>query len=233
MSKGNGYILKAENVFKVYNPGQENEVRVLNNVDFKIRKGEFLSIIGPSGSGKTTLLDIIGCLLKPSSGRVFIDGVDIGKLDDNELARIRGKKIGFIFQQYNLIYSLTALENVMLALRIMGKSKQETTRKAKNLLETMGLGKRLEHRPSQLSGGEQQRVAIARALANDPKIILGDEPTGNIDTKTGEKILKLLKHLNREKGYTIILVTHDTRIGKYSDKIIHLVDGEIVKGRRA
>ncbi len=233
MNKGNRYIVKAENVFKVYNPGQENEVKVLNNIDFKIREGGFLSIIGPSGSGKTTLLDIIGCLLKPSSGRVFIDGMDIGKLDDSELARIRGKKIGFIFQQYNLIHSLTALENVVLALRIMGKSKQEARRRAKSLLEMMGLGKRLDHTPSQLSGGEQQRVAIARALANDPKIILGDEPTGNIDTKTGEKILELLKHLNREKGYTIILVTHDPRIGKYSDRIIHLIDGEIVKDGKA
>jgi len=221
-------IIEVENLTKVYNPGMESEVRVLKGINLKVKHGEFISILGPSGSGKTTLLDIIGCLMKPSKGRIIIDGRETGNMNDNELARIRGEKIGFVFQQYNLIQISTALENVEIALRIMGKPKLEAREKAKTLLEMVGLAKRLDHTPSQLSGGEQQRVAIARALANDPKIILGDEPTGNLDTKTGEKILKLLKHLNKEKGYTIILVTHDPRIGKYSDRVIHLIDGEIV-----
>ncbi len=223
------HIAEAKNITKVYNPGMESEVRVLKDVDLSINKGDFVSILGPSGSGKTTLLDIIGCLLKPTTGKVVIDGIETNNLNDRELAKIRGEKIGFIFQQYNLISSSTALENVALTMRINGKSKNEAEERARKLLHMVGLGERLTHLPSQLSGGEQQRVAIARALANEPKIILGDEPTGNLDTKTGMKILNLLKDLNKEKGYTIILVTHDQRISGFANTVINIRDGEIIK----
>ncbi len=223
------YALKLEGVKKIYNEGKDNEVQALKGVDLAVRNREFVSIIGPSGSGKTTLLDIIGCLLQPTYGRVFLDSVETGKLSEAELARLRREKLGFIFQQYNLIPSFTALENVAFAMRIAGRKKEESFAKAKKLLETMGLGERMDHRPSQLSGGEQQRVAISRSLVNEPEIILGDEPTGNLDTKTGMKILDLLKNLNREKGYTIIVVTHDMRITKYCDRVIHIMDGEIKK----
>jgi putative ABC transport system ATP-binding protein len=226
------YMIEAREVHKVYNPGLESEVHVLKGIDLKIRKGEFVAILGPSGSGKTTLLDVIGCLLKPTSGEVWIDGVLANELDDGEIAKIRGKKIGFVFQQYNLIASQTALENVELPMRINGRSRGEAEKRATRLLRLVGLGERMGHRPSQLSGGEQQRVAIARSLANDPSIILGDEPTGNLDTKTGKKILELLKELNRKKGYTIVVVTHDHRIEKYADSIINLMDGNILnKGK--
>lgn len=221
------YALRLEGVKKIYNEGEESEVQALKGIDLSIRKGEFVSIIGPSGSGKTTLLDIIGCLLRPSYGRVFLDGTDTGRLGEKELARLRREKLGFVFQQYNLIPSFTALENVALAVRVSGKGKRESVARAGELLKTIGLGKRMGHRPGQLSGGEQQRVAIARALANEPEIILGDEPTGNLDTSTGMMILKLLKRLNRERGYTIIVVTHDERIREYCNRVIHIMDGEI------
>jgi putative ABC transport system ATP-binding protein len=223
------YALKLEGVKKIYNEGKDNEVQALKGIDLAIRNREFVSIIGPSGSGKTTLLDIIGCLLQPTYGRVFLDSVETGRLSEAELARLRREKLGFIFQQYNLIPSFTALENVAFAMRIAGRKKEESFAKAKRLLETMGLGERMGHRPSQLSGGEQQRVAISRSLVNEPEIILGDEPTGNLDTQTGMKILDLLKNLNREKGYTIIVVTHDMRITKYCDRVIHIMDGKIIR----
>lgn len=229
------YALRLEGVKKIYNEGEESEVRALKGIDLDIKRGEFISIIGPSGSGKTTLLDIIGCLLRPSYGRVFLDGTDTGKLGERELARLRRERLGFVFQQYNLISSFTALENVAFAVRIAGKGKGESMARAGELLELMGLEKRADHRPGQLSGGEQQRVAIARALANEPEIILGDEPTGNLDTKTGVKILDLLERLNRERGYTIIVVTHDDRIIEYCNRVIYIMDGEIgriVSGKR-
>jgi putative ABC transport system ATP-binding protein len=185
--------------------------------------------MGPSGSGKTTLLDILGCLLKPTQGDVFIDGVRTADLSDDELAVIRREKIGFIFQQYNLIPNATAIENVAISLRVAGKSKWEAEDAAKRLLKIVGLEDRMTHKPSELSGGQQQRVAIARALANNPKIILGDEPTGNLDTKTGQLILNLLQQLNHKEGYTIVVVTHDSRIAKYTDKIISLLDGRVVR----
>ncbi len=223
------YVVELKDVHKYYGKDTPSEVHVLKGVNLRIRKGEFISIMGPSGSGKTTLLDIMGCLLKPTTGHVFIDGIETNRLSDRELARIRGKKIGFVFQQYNLIPSLTALENVEIALRINGWSKQEAKRRSRELLETVGLKRRINHKPSQLSGGEQQRVAIARALANNPKIILADEPTGNLDTKTGFMILKLLKDLNKNNEYTIVIVTHDLRVGKIADKTIKIMDGRIVK----
>jgi len=222
--------IELENVKKIYNPGLVSEVRALDGVSLKVMKGEFISIFGPSGSGKTTLLDVLGCLLRSDSGKVIIDGVNTKMLNDSGLAKIRCEKLGFIFQQYNLIHSLTALENISIALRIAGKSKKESFNRSMELLEMVGLKERAKHMPSELSGGEQQRVAIARALANDPEIIVGDEPTGNLDTKTGEKILKLLTDL-KKKGYTIILVTHDARIAKHSDKIINIMDGKIGKRR--
>jgi putative ABC transport system ATP-binding protein len=219
-------VIETKDIMKCYGDGCK--VTALHDVNIHVEKGSFVSIMGPSGSGKTTLLDVLGCLLKPTSGEVYIDGKKVIGLDDNELAVIRKEKIGFVFQQYNLIQSFTAIENVELPLRIKGKPKWEAQDKAKRLLETVGLGDRLTHKPSQLSGGEQQRVAIARALANDPKIILGDEPTGNLDTKTGQKILNLLKQLNKDEGYTIVVVTHDPRVAEYSDKIINLLDGQVL-----
>ncbi len=228
-AKGGNVEIEVRGVTKVYNEGKESEVRVLKGIGLKVLNGEFVSIMGPSGSGKTTLLDIMGCLLKPTSGEVLIGGVETSGMGEGELARIRGKKIGFVFQQYNLISSYSALSNVELSLRINGKEKSAARARAKELLELVGLGERLSHRPGELSGGEQQRVAIARALANDPSIILGDEPTGNLDTRTGDKILQLLKDLNRKKGYTIVVISHDPDIKRYVDKVINIKDGELVR----
>jgi len=225
------YVLETQEVRKVYNQGKESEVAAVDNISLKVKEGDLIAIMGASGSGKTTLLDMIGCLMKPSSGKIFIDGKETERLTETELAEVRGKKIGFIFQQYNLINSFTALENVAFALRIHGKPKDLAERKAKELLKIVGLEERYNHRPSELSGGEQQRVAIARALANSPKIILGDEPTGNLDTKTSEKILNLITELNKKHGYTIILVTHDLRVGDICHKIIKIQDGKILEER--
>lgn len=218
-----------EGVNKYYNKGMESEVHVLKNVDLCIDAGSFVSIMGPSGSGKTTLLDILGCLMRPTSGKVMIEGVDISRLSDDELAKIRGQKLGFIFKQYNLVPSLTATENVELAMRILGKPKQQARERAVELLKMVGLGHRLKNKPTELSGGEQQRVAIARALANEPRILLGDEPTGNLDSKSGEIVLEILKKLNKHNGYTIVVVTHDPNVGKLTDRTIRLKDGEVVK----
>jgi len=223
------HVIETRNVKKCYGEELACEVTALNDINMHVERGTFVSIMGPSGSGKTTLLDVIGCLLKPTSGEVYIDGKNVIGLDDDELALIRREKIGFVFQQYNLIPSSTALENVEIPLRIAGRAKWEAEDKARRLLKLVGLEDRMMHRPSQLSGGQQQRVAIARSLANDPKIILGDEPTGNLDTKTGEMILDLLKKLNKEEGYTIVVVTHDPRVAQHSDKIINLLDGEVLK----
>ncbi len=220
-------FIEADDIQKVYNKGEESELCVLKNINLKIKKKEFVSIIGPSGSGKTTLLYILGCLLKPTYGRLLIDGMETSKLTDKNLSKIRGEKIGFVFQQYNLIPSLTALENVGLSLRINGKSKKHSESRAKELLEIVGLENRLNHKPPELSGGEQQRVAIARALSNQPQIILADEPTGNLDTKTGERILKVLKTLNKE-GYTVIVITHDLGVAKHGKRVIKMKDGMIV-----
>ena len=226
------YILDIQDVKKFYNPGMHNEVQALKGVNLKIRPGEFISIVGPSGSGKTTLLDVIGTLLTPTAGKVIIDGVNTSMMNQDTRARVRRGKIGFVFQQYSLINSFTSTENVGLALRIGGHSKGDAEGKARELLKMVGLGHRLDQRTSLLSGGEQQRVAIARALANDPKIILADEPTGNLDTKTSKMILELMKWLNVEKGYTFIVVTHDPGVTKYSQRIVYLKDGAIIKELR-
>lgn len=222
-------ILELVNVCKYYNKGQHNEVRAVDDISFDVRKGEFISIVGPSGSGKTTLLDLVGLLLKHDCGKILIEGHDISHLSEKSRAHIRRDKLGFIFQQYNLLPSLTAQENVALAYRIGGHSRGASMEKAEKLLVLVGLEKRLNHRPSMLSGGESQRVAIARALANDPEIILADEPTGNLDTKTSAKILELMKWLDMEKGYTFVVVTHDAEVTRYSSRIIYLRDGKIVK----
>ena len=219
-------LIELRNVEKIYNEGKENEVRALKGVSLKIHEKDFIAIIGPSGSGKSTLLHMLGCLDKPTKGKVLIDGKDVSKMNDEDLARIRREKIGFIFQTFNLIPTLTALENVELPMKLNGKKASEARERAKELLKIVGLEKRLDHLPSQLSGGEQQRVAIARALANEPEIILADEPTGNLDSKKGFEIIKLMKKLNRE-GYTFVIVTHDLRIADFANKKIRIKDGKL------
>lgn len=200
---------------------------VLKGIDIEILKGEYISIMGPSGSGKTTLFNMIGGLDKPSEGKVYIDEVDIAQLDAYELAWLRCRKIGYIFQTFNLIPVMTALENVMLPMIFAGMSADEGREKTKSLLETVGLGHRLNHKPFELSGGQQQRVAIARAFANDPAIILADEPTGNLDLKTGKEIINLLREMNKGKGVSIITATHDLKMLDVSDRVIWLRDGMI------
>jgi putative ABC transport system ATP-binding protein len=220
--------IRLEGVNKYYNRGLPSEVHVLKDVNISINYGDFISIMGPSGSGKTTMLDILGCLMRPSTGKVFIDNQDVSEMDDSDLARVRGEKLGFIFQQYNLIPNLTATENVELAMRINGKPRDFAKSRAIELLKEVGLGHRLNNRPNELSGGEQQRVAIARALSNEPRIILGDEPTGNLDTKSGSVVLDLLTKLHR-KGYTIVMVTHDPNTSRITERTIRLKDGEIAR----
>jgi len=220
-------IIELRNAKKIYKMGQV-EVRALDGVSLKIEKNEFISIIGPSGSGKSTLLDVMCCLSRPTEGKVFIDGKDTSKMNDDELAYIRGRKIGFVFQTFNLIQRLTALENVMLPMWFIGKPESERKKRAKEVLKAVGLEKRIKHRPSEMSGGERQRVAIARALANNPSIIVGDEPTGNLDSKAGKEILNIFENLYRE-GRTVILVTHDLSIAKPTKKRIYIKDGKIEK----
>jgi len=202
-------------------------LNVLKGIDLEIYRGEYISIMGPSGSGKTTLFNMIGGLDKPTEGKVYIDEVDIAQLDAYELAWLRCRKIGYIFQTFNLIPVMTALENVMLPMIFGGMEMDEAMNKAKELLETVGLGARLHHKPFELSGGQQQRVAIARALANDPAIILADEPTGNLDLKTGKEIIHLLKEMNRNKEVSIITATHDLKMLDVSDRVIWIRDGMI------
>jgi len=202
-------------------------LHVLKGIDLEIAKGEYISIMGPSGSGKTTLFNMIGGLDKPTEGKVYIDEVDIAQLDAYELAWLRCRKIGYIFQTFNLIPVMTALENVMLPMIFAGMGTDDAREKAKQLLETVGLGDRLHHKPFELSGGQQQRVAIARALANDPAIILADEPTGNLDLRTGKEIINLLRQMNKEKKVSIITATHDLKMLDVSDRVIWIRDGMI------
>ncbi|HEX9090313.1 MAG TPA: ABC transporter ATP-binding protein [Anaerolineales bacterium] len=220
-----GWVIQAENLTKVYKMGAV-EVHALNGLSLRIARGEIVSIMGPSGSGKSTLMNIIGCLDRPTSGEYILDGEPVARLSDDQLATIRNRKVGFVFQSFNLLSRATALANVELPLRYSGVvgGRRE---KAKTALESVGLADRLHHRPNELSGGQQQRVAIARALVNDPAIILADEPTGNLDTKSGQEIMELLLTLNREHGTTLILVTHAPDIASHSQRIIHIRDGVV------
>jgi putative ABC transport system ATP-binding protein len=220
-------LLELRDVTKIYKMG-ETEIKALNGVTLNVEKGEFLSVVGPSGSGKSTLLNIIGCIDTPTSGEVFLEGDDVSKLNDRELTKIRLHKIGFIFQQFYLIPTLNAMENVELPMKEAKLQREERRKRVKQLLENVGLGERERHYPNQLSGGEQQRVAIARSLANSPSVILADEPTGEIDSETSEKIVTLLKKLNSEEKVTIIVVTHNLKVAGYADRSITLEDGKVV-----
>lgn len=220
-------MIELSDVIKIYKMG-ETEIRALNGVTLSVEKGELLSIVGPSGSGKSTLLNIIGCIDTPTSGEVFFDGEDVSKLKDRELTKIRLHKIGFIFQQFYLIPTLNAYENIDLPMKEARVTRDERQERVKQLLDHVGLGDRGKHYPNQLSGGEQQRVAIARSLANSPSVILADEPTGEIDSEASEKIVSLLKKLNKEEEVTVIIVTHDMKIAKHTERIITLQDGKIV-----
>lgn len=221
-------IIKLEKVWKTYKMG-DIEVNALQGLDLEVRQGEFLAIMGPSGSGKSTAVNMIGCLDVPTRGKITLEHHDISKLSESELAQVRGRKIGFIFQQFNLIPTLTALENVMLPIVFQSVSREKRIRKAAELLKIVGLSGRMNHKPAELSGGEQQRVAIARSLANNPDVILADEPTGNLDSSTGETVMGFLQNLNRKEGKTIIMVTHDNNVAKHADRIEFLKDGKVVK----
>ena len=225
------YVIELRDLNRHYTMGEET-VKALDGVNLEIKRGEYVSIVGPSGSGKTTLFNLIGGLDKPTRGSVFIDGVDIAQLDAYELAWLRCRKIGYIFQSFNLIQVLTALENVALPTVFAGVPREEGLRKAQHILESVGLGTRVHHRPSELSAGQQQRVAIARALANDPSIILADEPTGNLDLNTGMEIIDLLHGLNKTKGLTLVAATHDLKMIKASDRIVWMRDGQIERIER-
>ncbi len=220
-------IVEAVNLKKTYMLGKV-PVNALRGVNLKIESGDFLAVLGPSGSGKSTLLNLIGALDKPTEGKMLIEGVDVSILDDNQLADLR-RRIGFVFQFFNLIPRFTARENVELSMAIVGLDKAERRKRAEDLLETVGLKERMDHKPAELSGGEQQRVAIARALANSPKFLLMDEPTGNIDSKTASEIITLIKRLNEDKGVTIIMVTHDQRLAGQAKRIVQMFDGLIIK----
>jgi putative ABC transport system ATP-binding protein len=222
----NPTIIQIEQLTKVFTMG-ENEVRALDGVTFSINKGEMIAIMGPSGSGKSTLMSIIGCLDVPTSGSYLLDGHPVEQMNDTQLADIRNRKIGFVFQQFNLLSRTSALENVLLPLSYTGLSARKSREKAMRVLEVVGLLERIKHHPSELSGGQQQRVAIARALVNDPAILIADEPTGALDSKTGAEIMELFQNLHSESGQTVIMVTHDSFIARHAERVIRLDDGRI------
>jgi putative ABC transport system ATP-binding protein len=224
-------VLRTEKLFKTYEMGKR-KIPALYDLNLQVNRGEFVAIMGPSGSGKTTLLNVLGCLDKPTSGKVILDDVDAANLPERELYKIRRDKIGFVFQTFNLLPYLNAAENVELPMENTKKTKSERRKKARELLKLVGLEGREEHRPQRLSAGEQQRVAIARALANDPAIILADEPTGNLDTQNKYEIVRLLANLNIERGTTVIMVTHDSQVASHTERMFLLKDGKILKEKQ-
>ncbi len=232
MTKKCDFVIELRDVWKIYKMGDVN-VPALRGLSLQICKGDFVSIMGPSGSGKSTAMNMVGALDVPTKGKIFLNGQNIAKLSESDLAQIRGKTIGFIFQQFNLLPTLSALENVTLPMIFQGTPREERIEKAKQLLMMVGLGDRMHHKPSELSGGQQQRVAIARSLCNDPEVILADEPTGNLDSKTGNEIMALLGGLNRDQGKTVIMVTHDANVAKHADRVELLKDGQVKKDGHA
>lgn len=224
----NDWVIEAINLTKVYKMGTV-EVQALRGASLKIRRGEMVSIMGPSGSGKSTLMNILGCLDHPSGGEYILDGEKVSNLRDDQLAVIRNRKVGFVFQSFNLLPRATALSNVELPLRYAGVAARQRHERAIEALQSVGLGERMRHKPTELSGGQQQRVAIARALVNRPAILMADEPTGNLDSKSGKEIMDLLLRLNRESGTTVIIVTHDPSVGAQTQRIIRIYDGLVVE----
>jgi len=231
MKKKNRPIIELNNVWKIYEMG-DSKVEALRGLNLEIKHGEFVCIMGPSGSGKSTCVNMVGCLDLPSKGKVILDGQDISNLAESELAQIRGRKIGFIFQTFNLINTLNAVENVALPMIFQGTSESDRLKRAKHLLNMVELNHRLFHKPNEMSGGERQRVAIARSLANNPEVILADEPTGNLDTKTGRIVIDFLQKLHKQEDKTIIMVTHDPTLTKYSDRVVRLLDGQTIEKKR-
>jgi putative ABC transport system ATP-binding protein len=225
-------IMQLNNIVKRFYIGEPNELQILNGISLDVEEGEFVSIVGASGSGKSTLMNVIGILDRPTEGEYILDGVDINQAEDNDLSKIRNQKIGFVFQTYNLISKTNALKNVELPMLYAGKSKKERTQKAKELLDLVGIGDRLKHMPEELSGGQKQRVAIARAMANDPSIILADEPTGALDSQTGRMVMDLFHKLNKEQGKTIILITHSNELAEETGRIVTIKDGCVISERK-
>jgi len=223
-------LIDIKEMYKIYEMGSE-KVHALDGVDITIEHGEYVAIVGPSGSGKSTLMNMIGCLDSPTSGEYHLDGKDISTMSDKELTMIRRKKIGFVFQQFNLLKKSTALENVELPAMYNGADSTERKQMAIDAIESVGLGDRTKHRPAELSGGQQQRVAIARALVNKPPMILADEPTGNLDSKSGEDIMRMMKELH-DRGNTIVLITHDSEVAEHAPRVIHIRDGKITSDER-
>jgi putative ABC transport system ATP-binding protein len=228
MTSENNWVIETHDLKKIYNMGLV-EVHALAGVSIKVKKGEILSIMGPSGSGKSTMMNILGCLDSPTSGEYYLDGEKVSDLSGDDLSFIRNQKVGFVFQSFMLLSRQTALSNVELPMRYAGVSGKERNKRATEALQAVGLADRLHHKPTELSGGQQQRVAIARALVNNPAILMADEPTGNLDTKSGDEIMELITALNRDRGTTVILVTHDPEVGKMADRVIRLRDG-LVEG---
>lgn len=227
-----GTIIELDNIIKRFYVGEPNELQILNGITLSVEEGEFVSIVGASGSGKSTLMNVIGILDRPTQGRYILDGVDVNAAKEYELSKIRNEKIGFVFQTYNLISKTTALKNVELPMLYSGKKKKERIERAKELLDLVGIGERLKHKPEELSGGQKQRVAIARAMANNPAIILADEPTGALDSQTGRMVMDLFHKLNKEQGKTIVLITHSNELAEETQRIITIKDGNVIQERK-